>query len=422
MIKYLPLEEFTYSGNRMKCEDVFINEIIEQTGTPVYIYSKSHFERQYKRFSNAFKEIKHKIFYAVKSNYNLNVIKTFTDLGSGVDVNSEGELHRALKLGIFPKNIILTGVGKTESEIRLGLEKELLMIKVESEEELLSIDKIAGSLNKIAPVAIRVNPDVDPQTHPYISTGLAENKFGVEYDSAYYLYKVYKDLPNVRFVGIDMHIGSQILTPEPFREATEKIAELYVKLKELGIKLEHFDTGGGFGVNYRDKEPFEIDDFAQKIIPALKKFDCDIFFEPGRFLTANGGILVTKAQYTKSNLVKSFIVVDAAMTDLLRPGLYRAYHHVQPVEIKPERDEITVDVVGGVCESSDFLAKDRVITEVKKDEYLAVMSAGAYGMVMSSNYNGRRRPPEVLVEKNSFKIIRSRETYDSLLWDEEKYI
>ena len=421
-MKYLTTDEFKYSENRLQCEDVFITDIIAETGTPVYVYSKSHFQKQYKRFSEAFKGIKHKIFYAVKSNYNLNVIKTFTDLGSGVDVNSEGELYRVLKLGIAPKNIILTGVGKTENEIRLGLEKDLLMIKVESEDELLLVNKIAGDLGKVAPVAIRVNPDVDPQTHPYISTGLAENKFGVEYESAFYLYKVYKDLPNIKFVGIDMHIGSQILTPEPFREAAEKIAELYIKLKELGIKLEHFDTGGGFGVNYRDMKPFEIDDFAQKIIPALKKFDCDIFFEPGRFLTANGGILVTKAQYAKSNLVKSFIVVDAAMTDLLRPGLYRAYHHVQPVEIKPDREENSVDVVGGVCESSDFLAKDRVITEIKQDEYLAVMTAGAYGMVMTSNYNGRRRPPEVLVQKDSFKIIRSRETYDSLLWDEEKYI
>ncbi|MBZ0198900.1 MAG: diaminopimelate decarboxylase [Ignavibacteriaceae bacterium] len=412
-------EIFTYKNNELYCEDVPVTEIAEKIGTPVYIYGKIFFEDRYREFTDAFKEVKHTIFYASKSNFNLSVIKTFTDLGSGVDVNSEGELYRALKVGVNPKKIILTGVGKSANEIKLGLELDLLMIKAESEEEIYLINEIAASLGKVARVAIRVNPDVNAQTHPYISTGLAENKFGIDTEAAYTLYKKQNELKNIKFTGIDMHIGSQITKIEPFVEATTKLADLFLKLKAEGINLEHFDMGGGIGVRYENEKTFSVKKLAEAIMPILKKLDCEIFFEPGRYLTANGGILAAKVLYTKKNHDKNFIVTDTAMTDLLRPSIYRAYHHVQPVKLEIGRNNIIADIVGPVCESGDFLAKDREILSSNPGELLAVFSAGAYGMTMASNYNARRRAPEVLVSGNSFKVIRSRETFEHLLFDEK---
>lgn len=410
---------FIYKNSRLFCDNVALEKIINEVGTPVYVYSKKFLIDRYEEFTEAFKNVPHTIFYAAKSNFNLNVIKTFVDLGSGVDVNSEGELKRALLAGADPKEIILTGVGKTINEIRLGLQKDLLMIKAESEEELDLINLIAGEMNKVARVAIRVNPDVDPQTHPYISTGLSESKFGIDSKSALVLFKDKNRFKNIQFTGIDMHIGSQITTTQPFAESIEKLAQIYFELKDSGLKLEHFDIGGGIGVKYGNEEPFSIKDFANAISPVLKKLDCDIFFEPGRFLTANGGILATQVLYTKKNGEKNFIVTDAAMNDLLRPSIYGAYHNIQPIELHPNRNEINADIVGPVCESGDFLARKRKIFESRRGEYLAIMSAGAYGMVMASNYNARRRPPEVLVDDNNYHIIRSRETYDHLLFDEK---
>ncbi|MFA6025221.1 MAG: diaminopimelate decarboxylase [Ignavibacteriaceae bacterium] len=417
-----PSTYFTYKNNQLHCEVVPVAEIVKQAGSPTYIYSKKYFEDAYKEFDAAFHEIHHKIFYAAKSNFNLSVIKTFLQLGSGVDVNSEGELYRALKAGAKPENIILTSVGKTKREIELGLEHDVLMIKAESEEEVYLINDIAESMNKVARVAIRVNPDVDAKTHPYISTGLSENKFGVNSETALKIFRMQNQLKNIVFTGIDMHIGSQITSISPFVEAVEKLANLFLILKKEGIELKHFDVGGGIGIQYKDEKPFTIKEYAAAILPFLKSLDCEIIFEPGRYLTANAGILVTEVLYTKKNQKKNFIVADAAMTDLLRPSIYGAYHHIQPVNFDETKGEIVADVVGPVCESGDFLAKKRSIQKSEHGDLLAVMSAGAYGMVMASNYNARRRPAEILVEGNSFKVIRERETFEHLLWDEENYL
>ncbi|HMN17155.1 MAG TPA: diaminopimelate decarboxylase [Ignavibacteriaceae bacterium] len=416
---YLETEFIKYKNNKLFIEDVSVDKITGEFGTPLYIYSKNHFIKQYNNFANAFSSLNHKIFYAMKANYNLSIINTFAKLGSGIDANSEGELYRALKTGIHPSNIILTSVGKTKNEIKIGIEKNVLMIKAESEEEIELINKIAGELNKTASVAIRVNPDVDAKTHPYISTGLSTNKFGVDSKSALNIYKHRKEFRNIKFTGIDMHIGSQITSIVPFCEAVQKLSELYFEIEKDGLKLEHFDVGGGIGVTYNNEQSFTINEFAEKTIPLFKKLNCQIIFEPGRYLTANGGILVTEVLYNKKNGDKNFVIIDAAMNDLLRPSIYQAYHHVQPVQLFEDRKEKIVDVVGPVCESGDYIARDREISETKSGELLAIMSAGAYGMVMSSNYNARRRPAEILVNGTNLSVIRSRETFEHLIWDEK---
>ena len=417
---YFDSKYFTYgTDNILQCENVPVNEIINKTGTPVYIYSRKFFEDRYKEFRQAFREIKHRVFYSVKANFNLNVIKTLYNLGSGIDVNSEGEFYRAYKAGADPKKMLMAGVGKTADEIKLAIEKDFIMIKAESPEEIELINEIAGKLKKKAKVGIRVNPDVNPQTHPYISTGLSQNKFGVAAPEAEQMFKDYEKYPNISFTGIDMHIGSQVTTVEPFVEAVDKLSEFYFKVKSYGVKIEHFDIGGGVGVTYNNEKSFGIPEFADALIPKLKKLDCEIFFEPGRFLTGNGGILVTKVLFNKRNNNKKFIIVDAAMNDLLRPSIYSAYHHIQPVEISTSDKDIVADIVGPVCESGDFFAKDRTITETKSGKSLAIMSAGAYSMVMSSNYNARRRPAEVIVDGNKFSVVRTRETFDHLLYDEK---
>jgi diaminopimelate decarboxylase len=413
---------FSYRNSKMYCGNVPVEDIIKTAGTPVYIYNKQFFQDRYKEFNNAFSEIDHEIFFAIKSNFNLSVIKTFADLGSGTDVNSRGEMFRAMKAGVSPSKIVLSGVGKTSDEIKTGLENDILLLKAESEQEVLLINEIAGKLNKTAHVAIRVNPDVDAETHPYISTGLMQNKFGLNIAEAVDLFTMGSKLKNIEFTGIDMHIGSQIVKIDPFAEAIDKLSAVYFDLKAKGIHLKHFDTGGGIGVSYTGEEVFTIEDFASTLISRLKKLDCKIFFEPGRYLTANGGILVSQVLFTKTNNEKKFLIVDAAMNDLLRPSIYNAYHHIQPVELVSGCEDIIADIVGPVCESGDFFAKERLISHLDREEYLAILSCGSYGMVMSSNYNGRRRPPEVMVDNDSFRIIRGRESYDHLLWDENENI
>jgi len=420
-MNYFETEFIKYKNNQLYVEEVSAEELVKKIGTPLYVYSRSHFIKQYKDFTNAFKNIKHKIFYAMKANYNLSVVNTFVQCGGGVDVNSEGELYRALKTGVKPDKIILTGVGKTKKEIMLGILRDLLLIKAESVEEVELIDKIAGELKKVARVAVRVNPDVDPKTHPYISTGLANSKFGVNTKTAWDIYSRRNEFKNIMFTGIDMHIGSQITSFEPFVEAVNKLAEMYCELKKDGLKLEHFDVGGGIGVRYRDEVPFTIEEYAENLSPCFKKLDCEIFFEPGRFLTANGGILLTEVIYNFSNGDKRFIIVDAAMNDLLRPTIYHAYHHIQPVNRDENRDKIIADIVGPICETGDYFAKDREIYQSKTGDLLAIMSAGAYGMVMSSNYNGRRRPPEILIDGDKIFVTRSRETFDQIIYDEKIY-
>lgn len=418
-MNYFETEFINYKNNQLYVDNINVIDLVKEFDTPLYIYSKNHFTNQYNEFENAFKNINHKIFYAMKANFNLSVINTFVKLGSGVDANSEGELLRALKTGVDPSKIILTSVGKTKNEIKLGLEKNVLMIKAESEEEIELINKIAGEINKVARVAIRVNPDVDAKTHPYISTGLSSNKFGVDSKTALSIYKRRKDFKNIQFTGIDMHIGSQITSIDPFVEAVQKLSDLYFELEADGLKLDHFDVGGGIGVNYNSEKTFSIEEFAKQTIPLFKKLNCEIIFEPGRFLTANGGILVTEVLYNKKNGEKNFVIVDAAMNDLLRPSLYQAYHHIQPVQRFEERKNIIADIVGPVCESGDYFAREREISESKSGELLAIMSSGAYGMVMSSNYNARRRPAEIMVDGDKYSVIRSRETFDHLIWNEK---
>ncbi|MHB8579066.1 MAG: diaminopimelate decarboxylase [Ignavibacteriaceae bacterium] len=417
-MNYFNSEYFTYNNNELYCEDIALKDILKVSGTPAYIYSKKYLIDRFNELNSAFKEIDHTIFYSVKSNFNLSIIKTFADLGSGVDVNSEGELLRVLKAGVNNDKIIFSGVGKTSAEIKLALENDLLMIKAESEEELILINEIAFSLHKKARVGIRVNPDVDPKTHPYISTGLAENKFGVDVDTSIKLYTQKERFENIEFTGIDMHIGSQITTVEPFVSAVEKLSKVFFKLKSEGINIKHFDIGGGIGVEYHNEKTFSANEFAEELIPVFKKMDCKVFLEPGRYLSANAGILAAQVLYTKVNHNKNFIIIDAAMNDLIRPSIYGAYHHIQPVQINRNSKDIIADVVGPVCESGDFLAKDRNIQECKRGDYLAVMSAGAYGMTMASNYNARRRPPEILVEGINFKVIRNRESFEHLIYDE----
>ncbi|HPN36784.1 MAG TPA: diaminopimelate decarboxylase [Melioribacteraceae bacterium] len=409
---------FYYINNELYCENIKINDIVDTTKTPVYVYSKKAFQNHYKLFSEAFKDINHTIFYALKSNYNLNVIKIFEQLGAGCDVNSAGEFIRALKGGFTPDRILLTGVGKTYEEIKMGIDLGVKMIKAESWQELEAISNIATELGKKVPVAIRVNPNVDPKTHPYISTGLKENKFGVPYKDALQYYHKANELPNIELKGLDMHIGSQITVIEPFVEAVTKIKELLLQLRDGGIVLEHFDMGGGMGVPYKNEHSFSPFKLAAALMPIFKDLNMEIFFEPGRYLTANAGVLIGTVLYTKVNNEKHFIVTDTAMTDLLRPSIYNAYHHIQPV-INKNKDIVTADIVGPVCESGDFLGKSREIQKLEQNDRIAVLSAGAYGMVMSSNYNGRRRPPEIIVDGDKFFITRSRETYDYLLYDEK---
>lgn len=412
-----PSDYFIYKNEKLFCEYVSLEDLAKEFGTPLFVYSQNYIADRYKEFSSAFKNIPHQIFYAVKSNFNLSIIKTFVELGSGVDVNSEGELIRALKTGVDPYKIILTGVGKTENEIKAGIENDVLMIKVESEEELKLINEIAGQYKIKARVALRINPDVDPKTHPYISTGLSENKFGIETDLALRLYEHHREFANLEFTGIDMHIGSQITKEEPFVEAVKKMSELFFKIKEFGLTLHHFDVGGGFGVQYNMDFNFNINSLAEKLTPIFKELNCKIFFEPGRYFTANSGVLLTKVLFTKKNKHKNFIIIDAAMNDLLRPSIYSAYHHVQKVE-RDFSEMIEADIVGPVCESGDFIAKNRIISACKRNDLLAIVSAGAYGMAMSSNYNARKRPAEILVDGKNYKLIRSRENYDHLLYDE----
>jgi diaminopimelate decarboxylase len=418
-MNYFETEFIRYENNQLYVEEVSAEELIKKFGTPLYVYSRNHFINQYKKFDTAFKEIDHQIFFAMKSNFNLSVIDTFVKLGSGVDVNSEGELFRALKTNVSSNKIILTGVGKTKNEIRLGLEKNVLMIKAECEEEVELINKIAGEMNIVASVALRVNPDVDAQTHPYISTGLSKNKFGIDTETAMSIYRRRNQFRNIQFTGIDMHIGSQITSIEPFLEAISKMSEMYFTLKSEGLNLKHFDIGGGIGVEYNSEKSFSIEEFASKTIPLFKKLDCKILFEPGRFLTANGGILLTEVLYNKRNGNKKFVIVDAAMNDLLRPTIYQAYHHIQPITKFENRDDLSADIVGPVCETGDYFARDREISETKSGEYLAVMSAGAYAMTMASNYNARRRAPEIIIDGEKIIIARSRETFEHLLWDEK---
>ncbi|HLC18669.1 MAG TPA: diaminopimelate decarboxylase [Thermodesulfobacteriota bacterium] len=406
---------FQYRGASLFAEGVRVERIAEEAGTPVFIYSQRTLKRHYEAFGSAFKKAAHIICYSVKANSNLSVLKTFADLGSGFDIVSGGELFRALKAGADPARVVFSGVGKTEEEIAYALKKGILMFNVESPQELKTLDAVAGRLRKRARFAIRVNPDVDPRTHPYISTGLKKNKFGVESSEAIGLYVHARDnLKNVEAVGIDCHIGSQLTRIGPFVEALKKTKRLVKTLRREGVEIRYLDMGGGLGITYDKEAPPHPSKYGNAVIRETRGLDVTLIFEPGRVIVGNAGILVTKVIYTKKTPYKNFIIVDAAMNDLARPSLYGSYHAIKAVR-DGTGTEITADVVGPVCESGDFLAKDRLLPDVKPGEFLAVMSAGAYGFTMSSNYNSRPRAAEVMVRGRSFSVVKKRERLEDLV-------
>ncbi|MDH5679562.1 MAG: diaminopimelate decarboxylase [Nitrospinota bacterium] len=410
------MHHFDYKDGQFHCEDVPLAKIAEEVGTPFYCYSHATLLRHFTVFDQAFAEVPHLVCFAVKANSNLAVVRLFAKAGGGADIVSGGELYRAQRAGVPAEKIVYAGVGKTRAEIETALKAGILMFNVESSQELLLIDSVAGKLGVKAPVALRVNPDVDPQTHPYISTGLKQNKFGISIELALEEYRHASRLSNIEIVGMHKHIGSQITLVSPFADALEKTLELVAKLREEGINIRYVDIGGGLGITYNDEAPPHPEELAKAIVPMLKETGCTIVFEPGRVLVGNAGALVTQTLFTKINADKTFIIVDAAMNDLARPSLYGSYQHIVPVlQEAVGRKKVSADVVGPICESGDFLAKDRVLPEFRLGELMAVMSAGAYGFTMSSNYNSRPRVPEVLVNGATYDVIRTRETMDDLV-------
>ncbi len=407
---------FSYQDDTLCVERVPLVEIAERFGTPSYVYSRSALELAYHEFNQACSGRDVLICYSVKANSNLAVLNLLARLGSGFDIVSGGELARVLAAGGRAARTVFSGVGKSEAEMRRALRAGVLCFNVESEGELARLAAIARSVGKIAPVSLRINPDVDPKTHPYVATGLRESKFGIPYDAALPLYRKAVKLPDLRVIGIDVHIGSQITEVEPFVAALEKVLEFVDVLDATGVHLEHLDLGGGLGIRYRDEAPPAVKDFLERLFQRLGKREMRILFEPGRSLVGNTGILLTRVEYLKHGGTKSFVVTDAAMNDLLRPALYDAWHEVLPV-LRRSGSAQRYDIVGPVCESADFLARARTLT-VAAGELLAIMSAGAYGMTMSSNYNSRPRPAEVMVDGKTAHLVRDRENAESLFASE----
>ena len=408
---------FTYKRNELYAEDVPVRALAEQYGTPLYVYSYKTVSRHFHAYDEAYKNFPHIICYALKANSNGAILRLLAKNGCGADIVSGGELFRALKAGISPDKIVYAGVGKTEEEIRSALRSGILMFNVESADELREIDRVAGRLGAKAPVALRINPDIDAKTHPYISTGMREHKFGISIDDALENYRMASRLKHVRVVGIQKHIGSQITKISPFVDALKRILILLDELDRRKFDIRYLDIGGGLGITYTDEKPPMPADIAGKLLPLLRGRDITLIMEPGRSIVGNAGILVTKVLYLKKGEGKEFVIVDAGMNDLMRPSLYDAYHNIIPV-IRRKRNAITADIVGPICESGDFLAKRRVMEKVSKGEYLSVMSSGAYGMSMSSNYNSRPFIAEVMVNGKAHSLIRKRGTYEDLVTNE----
>jgi len=408
------MHHFHYRNGTLYAEDLPVEEIAQKVGTPFYLYSYRTLTRHYKVFDEALSDLKHLICYSVKANSNLAILRIFAKHGAGADVVSGGEIFRAKKAGIESKKIVFSGVGKTEEEILYGLREGILMFNVESRDEFQFLKSLASKIGKKVPISFRVNPDIDPHTHPYISTGLKTSKFGIEVEEALDLYSEAKESKQVQLLGISCHIGSQITEIGPFIEAFEKIKELYEILTQKGCEIPYVDLGGGLGITYKDELPPHPREYSRSLIERAKGMDCTFIFEPGRVLVGNAGILVTKVLYRKRNGGREFVIVDAGMNDLIRPSLYRAYHEIWPVR-REERPIIKANIVGPVCETTDFFAQEREIQDVKPGELLAIMGAGAYGFSMSSNYNSRVRAAEVLVKDDQMWIIRKRETYEDLI-------
>ena len=408
------MDFFQYKNEQLYVEDLPVKQLAEEFGTPLYIYSHATLERHWHAFDSALGEHPHLICYAVKANSNIGILNVMAKLGSGFDIVSQGELERVLAAGGEASKVVFSGVAKSRAEIMRALEVGIRCFNVESVAELHHINQIAGEIGKVAPISLRVNPDVDAHTHPYISTGLKENKFGVSVDEAREVYKLAATLPYVKITGMDCHIGSQLTELQPFLDATDRLIRLIEQLQEDGITLKHLDLGGGLGVTYTDETPPHPSDYAAALLNKLKNYkDLEIILEPGRAIAANAGILVAKVQYLKSNESRNFAITDTGMNDMIRPALYEAYMNIIEIDRTLGRKKAIYDVVGPVCETSDFLGKQRELA-IAEGDYIAQRSAGAYGASMSSNYNSRPRTAEVLVDGNKAHLIRRRENLSEL--------
>ncbi len=410
------MNHFNYREKDLYCEDVAVKEIAQKVGTPFYLYSHATLARHIRHFQKAFAAVPHLVCFSAKANSNLAVMKVFINAGAGVDIVSGGELFRALRAGCDPGKIVYSGVGKTESEIRAALQNGIMMFNVESAAELEKINEVAGTLGVKAPIALRVNPDVDPQTHPYISTGMKKAKFGINIAQALEEYQRAQSLPHIQVVGVDCHIGSQLTSLSPFVDAIAKIRTLVSTLKAEGADLRYLDLGGGLGITYNNEMPPDLEDYAAAIQKATSDLAVTLVFEPGRVLVGNAGILVCRTLYVKKGEIKTFVITDAGMNDLIRPSLYGSYHGLMAVDRSVnERGTMVADVVGPICESGDFLAQDREIPAFETGDLIAVTSAGAYGFTMSSNYNSRPRVPEIMVQGERVMTVRQRETFEDLV-------
>ena len=408
------MDFFQYKNEQLYVEDLPVKQLAEEFGTPLYIYSRATLERHWHAFDSALGDHPHLICYAVKANSNIGILNVMAKLGSGFDIVSQGELERVLAAGGEASKVVFSGVAKSRAEIMRALEVDIRCFNVESIAELHHINQIAGEMGKVAPISLRVNPDVDAHTHPYISTGLKENKFGVSVDEAREVYKLAATLPHVKITGMDCHIGSQLTELQPFLDATDRLIRLMEQLKEDGITLKHLDLGGGLGVTYTDETPPHPSDYATALLNKLKNYeDLEIILEPGRAIAANAGILVAKVQYLKRNESRNFAITDTGMNDMIRPALYEAYMNIIEIDRTLGREKAIYDVVGPVCETSDFLGKQRELA-IAEGDYIAQRSAGAYGASMSSNYNSRPRTAEVLVDGDKAHLIRRRENLSEL--------
>ncbi len=413
------MDYFQYRDHELFAEEVPVRRIAQELGTPVYIYSLATLRRHYRVFDQAFSQIPHLICFAMKSNSNLAVLRAFVKEGSGFDIVSAGELFRALKAGADSRKIVFSGVGKKKEEIEYALNAGILMFNVESEQELTFLDEVARGIGKIAPVSLRVNPDVDPETHPYISTGMKKSKFGIDIKRSMETYQKALSLAHLEVIGVDCHIGSQLTSILPFVDALSRVRQyletvLMGYFKERGADIRYLDLGGGLGIQYKDEEPPHPEEYAAALIRGIKGLALTVILEPGRVIVGNAGMLLTEVVYVKETDEKNFVVVDGGMNDLIRPALYGSYQGIRPV-VEGGQAPIIADVVGPICESGDFFAKDRAIPRPKPGDLLAVMSAGAYGFTMASNYNARPRPPEVLVDGDKFYVVRARENFADLI-------
>ena len=417
------MNHFEYRNGEMFAEGVPVKRIAKEVGTPAYVYSLATLQRHFRVFDQAFSKVPHIVCFSVKANSNIALLRAFAKEGSGFDIVSSGELFRARKAGGDPKKIVFSGVGKKKEEIEYALDCGILMFNVESEHEMVALNEIAGGVGKKAPISLRINPDVDPQTHPYISTGMKKAKFGVDIARSVESYKKAVSLPHLEVVGVDCHIGSQLTSVSPFVDALARVREyldrvLVGSLQKEGAQIRYLDLGGGLGISYKDEMPPHPKEYANAIIQGLEGLNVTLILEPGRVIVGNAGILVTEVQYFKETDEKKFVIVDGGMNDLIRPALYGSYQAIQPVTQRSS-EKIVADVVGPICESGDFFAKDREISRPQRGDLLAVMSAGAYGFTMASNYNSHPKPPEVLVDGDHYYVIRARESLDDLIRGEE---